>query len=618
MDEFSVKRLEQTHTRLRNVPIAVTPEGFWCCPSPVVFPKTIKVQNPNPRHKQTPKLQKIPSQNKNHHPSSQNQKPTTPFVKQRSVSDNLRNLGSEACGFSPSVVSERMPKPRPENFQQKRVSVEFSEPETSDMIVILLGKHGLSVRMRVHRNILAINSTYFAEKLSQLLGPPFCVEIGECEDVESFVETVGLMYCKDVKQRLVKQSIPRVLRILKVSDVLGFQLALQTCLEYLEAVPWVGEEEEKVVSSILQLKADILASSPILKRITPELNSNPHDLLSHILQLIVKGNEEKGRREMKSLVSRLLRENNLSNPSSDDIYNKYLYDTCQTCLKTLLFLFSQEADSKFTGITKDPIGKISKERVDSRERRETDIIDSNVKISTSEIIDPCMKITASEITDPRVEEISISETIDPSLRITSSDTIEPRVKTNSSETIDPKKGSVVQQISLQADNLLWLVEILIDRLAADEFVVMWTSQHHLADLHPRLPIASRHLASHITARICIAIGKGEVVASREARCSLFDTWFQPLIEDYGWLKHACRSFDRRAVEEGVGRTILTLPLEDQRRIFVSWLNSFLKFGDSCPNLQGAFEVWWRRAFVRPYVGEDRHGVLRLDGVVAMR
>jgi hypothetical protein len=43
-----------------------------------------------------------------------------------------------------------------------------------------------------------------------------CIEVPDCEDVKVYVETVGLMYCKDVKQRLIKQNVPQVLRILKV------------------------------------------------------------------------------------------------------------------------------------------------------------------------------------------------------------------------------------------------------------------------------------------------------------------------------------------------------------------------------------------------------------------
>jgi len=37
--------LDARTTKIRNVPIAVTPEGFWCCPSQAVLQKTAKNQN---------------------------------------------------------------------------------------------------------------------------------------------------------------------------------------------------------------------------------------------------------------------------------------------------------------------------------------------------------------------------------------------------------------------------------------------------------------------------------------------------------------------------------------------------------------------------------------------
>ena len=90
------------------------------------------------------------------------------------------------------------------------------------MKVILFGKEGIAVRMSVHRNILAEHSIFFADKLSRQSPVPY-IEIMDCEDVEIYVETVGLMYCKEMKHRLIKQSVPRVLRVLRVcSDIMLF------------------------------------------------------------------------------------------------------------------------------------------------------------------------------------------------------------------------------------------------------------------------------------------------------------------------------------------------------------------------------------------------------------
>jgi len=306
---------------------------------------------------------------------------------------------------------------------------------------------------------------------------------------------------------------------LQVAELLIFNTCIQSCLEYLEAVPWIGdEEEEKVVSSVIRLQNEGIGVTPVLKRVSSNVANPPKDTISHIMELVLKSNEEKGRREMKSVVLKLLRENN-SLPSytdSSDICNDTIYSSCRSCLNSLLSLFKQAAEPEFSDKPLD------------------------------------------------------------------------------------NKEPVVKQIALEADNLSWLLEILADRQAADEFALMWSSQQELAALHSKLPIVSRYHVSCITSRLFVGIGRGELLPSKDTRHLLLQTWLQPLINDYSWLQHGCRSFDRKVVEEGIGRTILTLPLENQRSILLAWLGTFLKAGDNCPNLQRAFEVWWRRTFIRPY------------------
>jgi hypothetical protein len=290
-----------------------------------------------------------------------------------------------------------------------------------------------------------------------------------------------------------------------------------SCLDYLEAVPWVGEEEKNVVSSVQNLHTEDYGVSPVLKRVASDLTVSPNDTFAQIIELVLKSNEDRGRREMKSLVLRLLKENtNSCNSSSSDSCAETLYRSSWNCLESLSATFRQASDNDFA------------------------------------------------------------------------------------EQSPAIKEPVYRQIALEADNLLWLAEMLADRNAADEFAAMWASQRDLAGLHSKLPVKSRHLVSCVTARLFVAIGKGEMLPSKDTRQLLLDVWLQPLMDDYNWLQHGCRSFDRKVVEEGIGRTILTLPLEDQQTILLSWLGSFLKVGDSCPNLQKAFEVWWRRTFIRPY------------------
>ncbi|CAN7094581.1 unnamed protein product [Brassica rapa subsp. narinosa] len=306
-----------------------------------------------------------------------------------------------------------------------------------------------------------------------------------------------------MNQRLMRQSVTRVLRVLKVAELLGF------------AVPWVGEEEEeKVISSILRLKTEgvSVVTTPVLKRVASSSVDPPKETLSRIIELVLRS-KEKSRREMKSIVLKLLREQNGNNVAEN--FNETIYSSCQRCLDMVLSLFRQdESDAK--------------------------------------------------------------------------------------------------QIGVEADNLTWLLDVLAERQAAEEFSVTWANQKELALLHEKVPLVSRYHISRVTSRLFVGIGRGELLPSKDTRLLLLTTWLQPLFKDYNWLQHGCRSFDGKLVEEGIGRTILTLPLEDQQRILMSWLGSFLNGGDGCPNLQRAFEVWWRRSFVRPYSDRQGSGVSQTD------
>ncbi|XP_028118558.1 uncharacterized protein LOC114316097 isoform X4 [Camellia sinensis] len=205
-------RLEQGQTKIKNVPIAVTPEGFWCCPSPVVFQKPPKNQNPLNNPKPSPPIPKTSFQKKQ--TPLTKKKPTLIPSRPGLVSDEQRNPGSDTPVLNAPVVNERMPRPKVENFPRK-VSIEFGELGTSDLKVVLLGKQGFAVRLSVHKNVLVEYSSFFADRLLEQPPGLLGLEIDDCEDVEIYVETVGLMYCKDLKQRLIKQNVSRVLRILK-------------------------------------------------------------------------------------------------------------------------------------------------------------------------------------------------------------------------------------------------------------------------------------------------------------------------------------------------------------------------------------------------------------------
>lgn len=98
---------------------------------------------------------------------------------------------------------------------------QFNDADSSDVRLTLSSKDGLSVTLCVHRHILVAHSRFFAAKLSdrwskQQRTLPHIVEISDCDDVEVYAETLRLMYCKDLRRRLMREDVNKVLGILKV------------------------------------------------------------------------------------------------------------------------------------------------------------------------------------------------------------------------------------------------------------------------------------------------------------------------------------------------------------------------------------------------------------------
>ncbi|KAB1215364.1 hypothetical protein CJ030_MR4G025266 [Morella rubra] len=404
---------------------------------------------------------------------------------------------------------------------------QFNDSTSSDIKLTLSSKDGVTVSVNLHRQILVAHSRFFSVKLSErwakpqrIGGSPYVVEIADCDDVEIYIETLKLMYCKDLRKRLMKEDVSRVLGILKVSAAIGFDAGVLSCLEYLEAAPWAEDEEEKVASLLSELRLDSVGAGEVLRRVSGEVangteNGNDNEeVLLKLVHVVLEGKDEKARREMKGLVSKMLRENS----SQNDLRKESLYSACDGCLQLLRHHILQAA--------------------------------------------------GSDLQD-------------------------------------------VGQIARQADNLQWILDILIDRQIAEDFLKTWASQFELSDAHSKVPAVHRFEVSGVTARLFVGIGKGQLLASKDARYMLLKTWLEPFYNDFGWMRRASKGLDRHLIEEGLSNTILTLPLAWQQDILLSWFDRFLNSGEDYPNIQKGFEVWWRRAFWRRNGEQERQRPLRI-------
>lgn len=158
---------------------------------------------------------------------------------------------------------------------------------------------------------------------------------------------------------------------------------------------------------------------------------------------------------------------------------------------------------------------------------------------------------------------------------------------------------LIERISKQVDNLNWLLEILIDKQMAEDFVSLWANQRELLRMHEITSPMVRYELSRVSACIFIALGKGRLQCKGDLRHRVLTAWFVPILSDFGWLQRCSKGLDMRLLEEGLGQAVLTLSLKQQESIFVEWFKCFAIRGTECPNLSRAFQVWWRRSFVRP-------------------
>lgn len=293
-----------------------------------------------------------------------------------------------------------------------------------------------------------------------------------------------------------------------------------SCLEFLEAAPWAEDEEEKVAALLSELRLEGVGAGEVLKRVSLDVTAgmeegnDNEEVLLKLIQVVLQGKDEKARREMKGLVSKMLRENS----AQSDLRKESLYLACNECLQSLRLCFLKAAEAD---------------------------------------------------------------------------------------------GQDVSQIARQADNLHWILDILIDRQIAEDFLKAWASESELAEAHSKVPSIHRFEISRVTARLFVGIGKGQLLASKDARCSLLQTWLVPFYDDFGWMRRASKGLDRHLIEDGLCNTILTLPLAWQQEIFMSWFDRFLNSGEDCPNIQRGFEVWWRRAFWRRSGEPERSHQMRI-------
>ncbi|XP_057770110.1 LOW QUALITY PROTEIN: BTB/POZ domain-containing protein At2g13690 [Salvia miltiorrhiza] len=384
----------------------------------------------------------------------------------------------------------------------------------------LKGKNGGSLVLELSSEVLASNSSVFADLIADYRKnvSGLCrVEVPDVENLNVFRETIELMFEEDIQKKLVKIGVFRAIDILEVSASIKFGRCVSACLQYLEAVPWTEEEEEKLRELFNGLKVDDPKTKDIRDRfcsLSP-IDSQPA-LTKQLIWSITTCNDATAGSELKSLVKGLLCKSSVYEKDYPDLNKEDMYAACESCLKSLSSLLEETSGSNAG-----------------------------------------QKLTKKE-----------------------------------------KEKPLLERISKQVDNINWLVDILLDHQMAEEFVHLWANQEGLLKLHKDASPMVKYELSRVSAVLFTAIGTRRLHCPPETRLRLLQAWFRPMLSDFGWLQRSKKGLDMKALEEAMGQALLTLPLKEQYSLFMEWFRCFSKHGNECPNLSKAFQIWWRRSFLR--------------------
>lgn len=404
------------------------------------------------------------------------------------------------------VVVDSLPNLRSESFRAPKI-----ETSVSDSARVSL--NGGVLVLELSSEVLSANSDVFAAALIAADKSSSPLQVSDVENLGVFKETLQLMFEErngngnGIIKKLMKMGVYRAIDVLEVAAGIKFSRAVFSCLEYLRAVPWTEDEEERLRRVLAVHNLD---DAEILARFNSnETENNTQESLSKQLVWSITScsHTNPPRNELKSLVKGILCKSSVYEKEQPEINKEDIYKAGKYCVDSLVKLFGKGSSNKS--------GK-----------------------------------------------------------------------------------PLIEGISREVENINWLLEIMIDREIAEEFVEIWGKQRTLVEMHEEASPMVRYELSRVTGLMFIAMGKRRVQCGGEARAGLVDMWFRPMLLDFGWLQRCKKGLDMREVEEGMGQTLLTLPSKLQYQVFMEWFRWFSKHGTECPNLSKSFQIWWRRSFLR--------------------
>lgn len=151
-------------------------------------------------------------------------------------------------------------------MESSSISFGFNDINTSDVTIRLKNNEGRPELFHLHSSVLKEKSKYFADKI---VDPNYdALIVINCLDnnYEHHVDLLKRLYLSEDSLLESWNSVHSALGVLQLATEFNCQEITESCIHYLEAVPWEDKEEEliiKVVSKVGPL------AMPILARIQP-------------------------------------------------------------------------------------------------------------------------------------------------------------------------------------------------------------------------------------------------------------------------------------------------------------------------------------------------------------
>ncbi|KAL6523088.1 hypothetical protein OROHE_016383 [Orobanche hederae] len=342
-DSTHLKPHHHDHQRRRDPPLRRRRQ--WCCSftTPSLSPDNPALSRSHTSSSCNKKTEVPSSYSLLTH---QHQKPTP--LARRILSPGRVSPISDDPLTSQSIPQKQMLPKTP--LPSAVVDSEIISPEEGNLggyvMLNIKGKNGGSLILELGSEALTANSLVFADLIADSrknLSSSGRIDLPGVENLNVFRETIELIFEDDISKKLLEIGVSRAIDILEVSASIKFHRGISSCLEYLEAVPWTEEDDDKLRELFSKININYAKKKDILDRLFSLSNSivSQPMLTKQLIWSITACTDTNARNELKSLVKGVICKSSIYENNCPDLNKEDVFAVCHSCLGSLNSLLEE-------------------------------------------------------------------------------------------------------------------------------------------------------------------------------------------------------------------------------------------------------------------------------------